>query len=249
MENTARFDLNRAIADWRNHLGESPAYRADDLEEMESHLRDAADQLRIAGLTDEEAFLVATRRVGPARVLEAEFAKINGGSVWLDRLLWMLVGVQAWALAGFLANTFSWLTGLLVFKHFEGSLWLLRVPSGSLQPVPILLVIVINLLALGAICALCWMQVRRIGPRLSGLLRQPGWLARRLVVLCGAIFLASVIFMLARAMAARAIDVRTYASLAMSSSMADLVLFAVKTVALTWLSVVLIRRRQRVVAD
>ncbi len=249
MEDTAGFDLNRAIADWRHHLGQSPAYRVDDLEEMESHLRDAADQLRAAGLSDEEAFFVATRRVGPAQVLEAEFAKINGRSIWLDRVLWMLVGVQAWVLMGVVAKTLSSLAGLFVFKYFEGSLWLPRVSIGSLQPVPILLVIVINLLAIGALCALCWMQVRRIGPRLPELMRQPGWLARRLVVLCAAILLASVLAPLTQAMAARTIDARTYGHLAMSSSMADLVLFAVKTVALTWLSVVLIRRRQRLAAD
>jgi hypothetical protein len=245
MENTADFDLNRAIADWRHQLGQSPAYRADDLEEMESHLRDALEQLRTAGLTEEEAFLVATRRVGAPRVLEAEFAKINGRSVWLDRLLWMLVGVQAWMLTGALASTFSWLTGWFVFTYFQGSGWLPRKLDGSILSIPMLLVSVINLLAIAAFCVLCWRYARRIGPRLPELLRQPGWLVRRLVVLCVAILLANMFLRLAHSLTARFVDPQTYGNLAFSSAMADLVLFVVKTVGFTWLSVVLIRRRLR----
>jgi hypothetical protein len=248
MEDTAGFGLNRAIADWRHQLGQSPAYRADDLEEMESHLRDAVEQLRTAGLTDEEAFLVATRRVGPPQVLEAEFAKINGRSVWLDRLLWMLVGVQAWLLTGALANTVSWLTGWFVFTYFNGSGWLPRKLDGSILSIPMLLVSVINLLAIAAFCVLCWRYARRIGPRLPELLRQPGWLVRRLVVLCMAILLANLFLRLAQALAARFVDAQTYGNLALSSAMADLVLFVVKTVALAWFSAILIRRRLRLAA-
>ncbi len=49
-------------------------------------------------MTDEEAFLLATRRLGCPAGLESEFAKINRGQVWLNRLLWMLVGIQLWGL-------------------------------------------------------------------------------------------------------------------------------------------------------
>jgi hypothetical protein len=216
---------------------------------MESHLRDAVDQLRTAGLTDEEAFLVATRRVGSAQALEAEFAKINGRSVWLDRLLWMLVGVQAWVLIGLVANVFRWLFGWLVFGYFQGSGWLPRVTDLGIEPVSILLWIVFNLLAIGAIAALCWRHVRRIGPRLPELLRQPGWLTRRLVALCMAIFLASVLSVLSQAVAARWMDARTFGNLALSFTMAGAVLFVVKTATVTWLGVVLIRRRLKLAAS
>ena len=67
MENQTEFDLNRAMATWRQQLGQSPAYREENLEELESHLRDSIATLAGKGLTDEEAFLVATRRVGAPR--------------------------------------------------------------------------------------------------------------------------------------------------------------------------------------
>jgi hypothetical protein len=92
MENETSFDLNAAIQRWRGQLSKFPSFRADDLEELESHVRDSALSLRAQGLTDEEAFLIAVRRTGAGDVLAAEFAAVNGSSVWLDRLLWMIMG-------------------------------------------------------------------------------------------------------------------------------------------------------------
>jgi hypothetical protein len=98
MENPTEFDLNTAISRWRNQLALSPALRAEDVAELESHARDATATLASRGLSEEEAWLIAARRVGGGAVLEAEFAKVNRSAVWLDRLLWMLLGVQGWGL-------------------------------------------------------------------------------------------------------------------------------------------------------
>lgn len=103
MENTASFDLNRAIQNWRENLGQSPAFRSENLYELETHLRDAIVTLRGSGLSDEEAFIIAAKRLGKSSHLEAEFAKQNSRSVWLDRALWILLGAQLWGLA----NVFS----------------------------------------------------------------------------------------------------------------------------------------------
>jgi len=92
MENQTSFDLNGAIQRWRGELEKSASFRADDLEELESHLRDSESSLRGHGLTAEEAFLIAVRRTGSGNVLAAEFSTINASSVWLDRLLWMIIG-------------------------------------------------------------------------------------------------------------------------------------------------------------
>ena len=92
MENQTSFDLNAAIQSWRVGLAKSPSFHAEDLAELESHVRDSAASLKALGLTDDEAFLIAIRRAGPQKSLAAEFAKINGSSVWLDRFLWMAVG-------------------------------------------------------------------------------------------------------------------------------------------------------------
>jgi len=115
MENETSFDLNGAIQRWRMELTKSASFRADDLEELESHLRDSESSLRAQGLTAEEAFLIAIRRTGSGDVLAAEFATINATSVWLDRLLWMTTGgitISAlWSLAMtllFVSTPFAW---------------------------------------------------------------------------------------------------------------------------------------------
>lgn len=93
MENNTLFDLNAAIRRWRENLAQSPSFRRDDIEELESHLRDSVMQLQSQSLSEEEAFTIAARRVGPGAKLSAEFGRINTSVLWIDRMLWMLLGV------------------------------------------------------------------------------------------------------------------------------------------------------------
>lgn len=96
METQTTFDLNLAIQRWREDLSRSAAFRNENLNELESHLRDSIDRLQTPQLSDAEAFLIASQRIGSARQLEAEFGKLNGRSLWADRLLWVLIGIQGW---------------------------------------------------------------------------------------------------------------------------------------------------------
>src|SRR5438105_4167363 len=64
MEHQTSFDLNSAVQRWRAELAKSPSFRVDDLDELESHVRDSEASLRALGLTSEEAFLIAVRRTG-----------------------------------------------------------------------------------------------------------------------------------------------------------------------------------------
>jgi hypothetical protein len=77
MENQTSFDLSVEIRSWREKLARSTSLSRASLDELESHLRDSALSLEKAGLSPEEAFLIATRRIGPATHLEAEFAKVE----------------------------------------------------------------------------------------------------------------------------------------------------------------------------
>lgn len=77
MESTASFDLNRALRHWLQQLGQSPQFETENLVELEAHIRDSVVQLETKGLSAEESFLIATRRVGDRTQLEPEFAKIN----------------------------------------------------------------------------------------------------------------------------------------------------------------------------
>jgi hypothetical protein len=103
MENTTPFDLETAIEKWRAELAQSAAFKQENLNELESHLRDSTARLQSSGLSSEEAFWIATRRIGHGGALENEFGKMNRKAVWLQRVLWMLVGVQLWHVASGIA--------------------------------------------------------------------------------------------------------------------------------------------------
>jgi hypothetical protein len=76
MENQTSFDLNAAIQGWRASLGKKlSGLGKDDLDELESHVRDSSEALIAKGLTDEEAFLIAIRRAGSQEQLASEFSK------------------------------------------------------------------------------------------------------------------------------------------------------------------------------
>jgi len=105
MEPTTPFDLNQAIQRWRENLGQSPAFRSENLLELEAHLRDSVAALQRHGLSEEEAFLVAGRRIGRPDMLQQQFGKLNVGKVWAERIVWMLIGVQLWMLAGAICST------------------------------------------------------------------------------------------------------------------------------------------------
>ena len=92
MENPTPFDLNAAIRRWQQNLATSPAFKADNLEELASHLRASVQKLVATGLSDEEAFLIATRRIGERGLLEREFGKVNlGMTSWLPVVLFWIV--------------------------------------------------------------------------------------------------------------------------------------------------------------
>lgn len=117
METTTPFDLNQAIEQWRGSLRQSPAFRQENLDELESHLRDSIAILKDRSLSDEEAFLIATRRAGSGAALGTEFGKINSNSIWMNRILWMLIGTQVFVMARTLTNTISYVTGVLTIRQ------------------------------------------------------------------------------------------------------------------------------------
>ena len=93
METNPQFNLEEALGAWRESLAGSPAFRPENVRELEAHARDSVAALEAAGLGAEEAFLVAMRRLGSGAALEREFEKANRGEVWMDRAVWMVAGV------------------------------------------------------------------------------------------------------------------------------------------------------------
>lgn len=134
MENETVFNLNERIGEWREGLASSAAFKADDLEQLEGHLRDSMAALQTKGLSAREAFWVARDRLGTAGELSGEFAKVNAGAVWPDRILWMLIGYLWLGAAKMLANAVS-LMGTAMFR-------LALKGDGLLGPVSLALVLI-----------------------------------------------------------------------------------------------------------
>ena len=100
MENQTRFDLNAAIENWRNELAAQPKLAVDDRRELETHLRDAIAGFRQRGLSDEESFWLARRRVGQPQQLGEEFVKADPAKIWRERILWaaiILLAIRLWS--------------------------------------------------------------------------------------------------------------------------------------------------------
>lgn len=93
METRSRFDLTAAFEDWRKQLAAQPGLTADNRRELELHLRDSIAALQQHGLTEEECFWLACRRVGQPQLLGHEFAKVDPAAVWRDRLFWLALGI------------------------------------------------------------------------------------------------------------------------------------------------------------
>jgi hypothetical protein len=104
MEDTAQFDLNIALRLWLERLGQSPQVKVENLKELESHVRDSVGQLQMKGLSSEESFLVATRRVGNPAQLEPEFAKVNRSwwNIAVHGLILIFFSIICWFVWGIL---------------------------------------------------------------------------------------------------------------------------------------------------
>jgi hypothetical protein len=81
------FELDHAIEDWKRRFAQLDSVRGPDVEELEQHVRDSVVALTAKGLTEEEAFLIATRRVGAPSEVGREYEKVQPGYAWARRML------------------------------------------------------------------------------------------------------------------------------------------------------------------
>ncbi|MDQ3974373.1 MAG: permease prefix domain 1-containing protein, partial [Actinomycetota bacterium] len=75
------------IAAWRGYVAKAPAVDGRDVDELEAHLRDQMAELNAAGLTADEAFLVAVKRMGDLDTLSREYAREHSGRLWKQLVL------------------------------------------------------------------------------------------------------------------------------------------------------------------
>ena len=75
------------IAEWRAYLTNAAGVNGHDVDELEDHLRHQISELNAAGLTADEAFLVAVKRMGSLDALSREFAREHSGRLWKQLVL------------------------------------------------------------------------------------------------------------------------------------------------------------------
>jgi leader peptidase (prepilin peptidase)/N-methyltransferase len=125
------FDLEQAIAEWREQMLAAGVKTPVPLVELESHLRDDIEAKIQSGLTAQKAFDAAALQIGRGHLLEDEFAKNDGLRQLLkSKLVWTataLVLLSSWiSFGGSPALALAYgvlLVGLVIasaidFKHF-----------------------------------------------------------------------------------------------------------------------------------
>lgn len=74
--------LEPLIAEWRTHVSRATGVNGNDVEELEAHLRDQIMDLGAAGLAEDEAFLIAVKRLGGVNEMSREFATVHSSRLW-----------------------------------------------------------------------------------------------------------------------------------------------------------------------
>lgn len=138
------FDIKNALKEWRHRFEDTEHYSVMDLDELENHVLEHFDTLKHTGLNDQEAFLIATHRLGQPEVLGTEYSKIHPNLKWQKRILWMLTGYIT----------------ILAAKTFIGLLSKLVVLAGSFLTTDFQSLYFIELLSQGILLLLLgWMIV------------------------------------------------------------------------------------------
>lgn len=101
-------ELRQHLDQWRRSLTRGGVVSDADLDELEDHLWATVDTLAAAGLSRDEAFLVAVRRLGTTHALSGEFAREHSDRLWKQLVVgepepsarpWDRAGV--WPMLGF----------------------------------------------------------------------------------------------------------------------------------------------------
>ncbi|NUQ81907.1 MAG: hypothetical protein HUU10_09885 [Bacteroidetes bacterium] len=74
--------LNDEIQLWLSRIADRSNLSPEDMEELESHLMDSIDHLKASGLREDEAFLIAVRRLGSENELISEWSDSFATKIW-----------------------------------------------------------------------------------------------------------------------------------------------------------------------
>jgi len=108
--------LEQLLAEWRQTT--MAARGAETLDELESHLREAAEELVHSGLTQPEAFQRALKQLGTGPAIASEFQKLDPPTWWPVKVATVVVIMLALALPILLSARFNAnRSGFLLASH------------------------------------------------------------------------------------------------------------------------------------
>lgn len=87
MESTLDPGIEAQISEWKAYLLRRRTVDSVDVEELEDHLRSEMSELGAAGLSGDESFLVAIKRLGGINELSREFARERSSRLWKQLVL------------------------------------------------------------------------------------------------------------------------------------------------------------------
>ncbi len=114
MANRTSFDLNKSMSQWKHTISKELYFTKANIDELECHLLDEINNLNELGLSNEESFLLATRRIGEIKFLGSEYRKVNKKVYFINKIL-------------------PYLKGILIFLAFTKSFTLLTTGAAAIS--------------------------------------------------------------------------------------------------------------------
>ncbi|GGO23342.1 permease prefix domain 1-containing protein [Micromonospora parathelypteridis] len=169
-------ELEAQFAQWRQYVLRRRELQAVDADELEDHLRGSVDELITAGLSPDEAFLVAVKRMGSLDDISREFAREHSERLWKQlvltgdsgspvagarsrRDLWVMFGCAAGAVVSVKAPALFGLTfdddGSFYARNATlfALPWLAAFLAWRRQARPVMIAVLVALFVLGAVAA------------------------------------------------------------------------------------------------
>lgn len=169
-------ELEAQFEQWRQYVLRRRELQPSDADELEDHLRGSVDELVAAGLSPDEAFLVAVKRMGSLDELSREFAREHSERLWKQlvltgdsgspatgtrsrRDLWVMLGCAAGAVASVKVPALFGLTfdddGSFYARNFTlfALPWLAAFLAWRRSARPAVIAMLVALFALGAVAA------------------------------------------------------------------------------------------------
>ncbi|HEY7295265.1 MAG TPA: permease prefix domain 1-containing protein, partial [Dehalococcoidia bacterium] len=87
MQSAMEPGIEAQIREWRTYLQRRQTIHHVDVDELEDHLRNQISDLGAAGLSGDESFLVAIKRIGSVNELAREFARESSSRLWKQLVL------------------------------------------------------------------------------------------------------------------------------------------------------------------